>query len=239
MSSRRDAWDAQADDWARFARTPGHDHWYERVNLPRFLELVPPAGRATLDLGCGEGRVGAELVARGHRVVGVDSSARMVELACQRHEAVVADTASLPFEDGAFDLVVAFMSVQDMDNLDGAFREAGRVLAPDGRIAIAIPHPIQLVGEWDDSADANSPFRIDSYLEPRRLEVVVERGGIAVTLAGEHRPLETYSRALEGGGFLVEALREICPDEDFVREVPRYGKWRRVPIFLHVRAVKA
>ncbi len=95
MSSLREVWDAQAAEWGRFVRTPGHDHWYERVNLPRFLELMPPPGRATLDLGCGEGRVGPELAVRGHRVVGVDSSPRMVELA--RHEAVVADAAALPF----------------------------------------------------------------------------------------------------------------------------------------------
>jgi len=51
----RDVWDAQADEWAAFARTPRHDVVHETLNLPSFLALLPPPGRKTLDLGCGEG----------------------------------------------------------------------------------------------------------------------------------------------------------------------------------------
>ena len=80
----RDAWDAQADDWATFARTPGHDRAHERLNFPSFLDLLPPPRGRTLDIGCGEGRVGAVLVERGYDVIGVDSSPRMVELARER-----------------------------------------------------------------------------------------------------------------------------------------------------------
>ena len=39
-----------------------------------FLELVPEAGRLTIEVGCGEGRVARELLALGHRVVGFDAS---------------------------------------------------------------------------------------------------------------------------------------------------------------------
>ena len=43
----RDAWDEQADAWARFARTPGHDRAHSLLNFPAFLELLPPPERAT------------------------------------------------------------------------------------------------------------------------------------------------------------------------------------------------
>ncbi len=56
-------WEDEAEAWARWARTPGHDAWHWRLNWPAFLELLPPAGRLTLDLGCGEGRGG--VLARG------------------------------------------------------------------------------------------------------------------------------------------------------------------------------
>src|SRR5262245_61773182 len=59
--SLRDAWDEQAENWVAWARTLGHDHFYWRFNLPRFLELVPPPGRLTVDLGSGEGRLGRRL----------------------------------------------------------------------------------------------------------------------------------------------------------------------------------
>jgi len=132
--SLKEFWDSQADAWKRFVRTPGHDAYHEGFNFPAFLEFLPPPGRRTLDLGCGEGRVGLALTRLGHRVVGVDSSPAMVTLARERHEAVVADAADLPFEDGAFDLVVAYMSVMNLDDPEAAVREAARVLARGGRL---------------------------------------------------------------------------------------------------------
>jgi SAM-dependent methyltransferase len=149
----RERWDDQADKWARFARTPGHDRTHELLNFPAFLELLPPPGRATLDLGCGEGRVGAELTRRGHAVVGVDSSARMVELAREHHEAVVADAASLPFADESFDLVVAYMSLMNMDDLDAAVRESARGSSPAAASAspCSIPWRLQVRGRATSS----------------------------------------------------------------------------------------
>ena len=37
----RKGWDTQADNWVRFARTPGHDAFYDLMNLPAFLSLLP------------------------------------------------------------------------------------------------------------------------------------------------------------------------------------------------------
>jgi 2-polyprenyl-3-methyl-5-hydroxy-6-metoxy-1,4-benzoquinol methylase len=69
----RNGWETEAANWAAFARTPGHDQAHEQINLPPFLALLPEPGPATLDLGCGEGRLSRLLAGRGHRVVGVDA----------------------------------------------------------------------------------------------------------------------------------------------------------------------
>jgi SAM-dependent methyltransferase len=76
VSELRELWDAQAAEWGRFVRTPGHDFGNDALNLPKLIELLPPPGRRTLDLGCGEGRVGRALIALGHRVVGPCASIR-------------------------------------------------------------------------------------------------------------------------------------------------------------------
>ena len=39
------------------------------------------------------------------------------------------------------DLVLACMSLLDMDDFDGAVREIGRVLRPGGRLCLAVVHP--------------------------------------------------------------------------------------------------
>jgi SAM-dependent methyltransferase len=236
--SLREFWDSQAEAWGRFARTPGHDSYHEEFNFPAFLGLLPAPGRRTLDLGCGEGRVGAELERRGYTVVGVDSSPGMVALARERHEAHVADAAALPFEDASFDLVVAYMSLMNLDDLGGGVREAGRVLEPGGRLCAAVVHPVEGAGGFE-SRDPDAAFVIEaSYYEPAPKLWESDRDGIQVVFYDRGLPLERFARAFEGGGLLIEAIREPQPSDEFVRRHPLAARRRRVPLFLHLRAVK-
>ncbi len=237
--SLRDTWDAQAEEWVRFARDVRGDRTNLLWNLPAFLELVPAPGLATLDLGCGEGRCGAELGRLGHRVVGVDSSQRMVDAARERIDAVVGEASALPFDDASFDLVVAFMSLQDMDDLSGVVREAARVLEPGGRLCFCNLHPIATAGDFEGK-DPSSAFRITgSYLAPARHDQVIERDGFRITFAFVHRPLQDYALALEEAGLLIEVLREPRPSRELLSRVgPHYRRFLRLPLFLHVQAVK-
>jgi SAM-dependent methyltransferase len=78
-------------------------------------------------VGCGEGRLSRDLAARGHRVVGVDASPTMVALSREADCSLAvhpADAAVLPFADASADLVIHFMSLQDIDNMAGAIGEA-------------------------------------------------------------------------------------------------------------------
>jgi SAM-dependent methyltransferase len=218
--SLRDFWDENADNWARFARTPDHDRGHA-LNLPSFLELLPPPGRRTLDLGCGVGRVGAELERRGHRVVGVDSSPRMVELAREHHEAVVADAAVLPFEDGAFDLVLAYMSLMNFDDLDGAVREAARVLERGGGLCASVLHPVFAAS----TRDSEDRLVLERYYDAPTKVWASDRDGIHMTFHDRPIPLSGYFAALEAAGLAVEALREPTPNG-------------RLPLFLQFRALK-
>ena len=227
----------RAAAWAAWARTPGHDAYW-RYRDP-FFALVPPPGRATLEVGCGEGRVTRDLRARGHRVVAVDVSPTLVGLAREADpdgEYVVADAAALPFEDRAFDLVVAFNSLMDMDDLEGAVREAARVLEPGGRLCASTTHPLSDAGAFA-SDEPGAPFLIEgSYFGRRPIEIHAERDGLAMTFVGWAFPLETFTRALEDAGFAIEALREPRPPDD--EPDPRYERWRRIPMFLQLRALK-
>jgi SAM-dependent methyltransferase len=176
----------------------------------------------------------------GHHVVGIDASPTMLAAANDADpdiETHLADAAALPFANGDFDLVIAFMSLQDIQNLAGAVREASRVLAPGGRFCLAIVHPINSAGEFDGSGPDN-PFTISgSYLEPSFYVDEIARDGLELTLVSEHRPLEAYTEALTDAGFLIERLREPPVPEQGITE-PRQRRWQRLPLFLHLRAVK-
>jgi SAM-dependent methyltransferase len=235
----RAAWEEHAGTWIRWAREPGHDSYW-RFHRDVFLELVPPPGRRTLDLGCGEGRLSRDLRALGHDVVGVDASPTMAAAAREAdpgHEVVLADAAELPFGDGEFDLVIAFMSLQDVSDYAAAVREAARVLEPGGALCVAIVHPLNSAGEFAGD-EPDSPFVISaSYLEPSFYTDTVEVRGLDLTIVSEHRPLEAYVGAICGAGLVIDRLRESTMPPEAVT-ADRSRRWLRVPLFLHLRARK-
>jgi SAM-dependent methyltransferase len=226
-------WEDQAGNWLAWARRPGHDaYWHYR---DAFFPLVPPPGRRTLEVGCGEGRVARDLTARGHRVVGVDDSPMLLQPAAQAHPEgryVRADAAALPFRDTEFDLVVAYNSLMDVEDMPGSVREAGRVLEPGGRFCFCLTHPFMDVGRFA-SRDPDAAFVVTgSYLGPRRpFEGTFARAGLEITFRGWCYPLEDYMRAFEAAGLLVEALREPPDPRGDLRHC-------RIPMFLMGRCLK-
>jgi len=76
-----------------------------------------------------------------------------------------------------------------------------------------------------------------TYLGRFRYADELERNGLAVTFESEHRPIGWYLETLEQAGFLVERLRET-DFPDLAMRAPHHPRYRRVPLFLHVRAVK-
>jgi ubiquinone/menaquinone biosynthesis C-methylase UbiE len=230
-----DAWESEARNWIAWARAPGHDSYW-RFHRDRFLALLPPPEGITLDLGCGEGRFPRDLEQRGHQVIGVDASATLLEHARAADpggDYRVADAAALPLADDSVQVVTALLSLHDMDDMDGAIREAARVLTVGGRLCAAIVHPINSGGRFaSDDPDAAFVMR-DSYFATRRYRDVVKRDGLRMTFNSIHRPLEAYVAAFESAGLLIERLVEV-PDPNY----PPGHRWRRIPLFLHLRAVK-
>ncbi|MDX6677568.1 MAG: hypothetical protein QOE31_1620 [Solirubrobacteraceae bacterium] len=227
--SLSDAWERHAAQWERWTRVPGHDVYFERFNWPAFEALVPPAGRRTLDLGCGEGRGGRRLAAAGHRLTGIDSSAMLLELARDGggyEELVCGDAAKLPWEAESFDLVVAFMSLQDVDDMPTAVAEIARVLEPGGRFCLAIVHPLN-----------RAPERLEHYFDEQRFADVIERDGLRMTFESIDRPFEAYTRALSAAGFLIEELREPRPSPAAVAAAPTLAEPATRPYFLHMRCL--
>jgi SAM-dependent methyltransferase len=233
--SLANAWDDSAADWIDWARTPGHDSYWT-FHRQRFLDLVPEPGRLTLDVGCGEGRVGRDLATSGHNVVGVDASPRLVE-ACVQHEgghpAVLGNASQLPIAGDAADVVVGFMSFHDLDRLEPAIAEVRRVLRPGGRVHLAIVHPTNSAGNWRESNSATREppaFVIDgSYMHSRRYADDVESDGLTMTFHGMHRPLSIYTNLLTENGLMIERLDEITDTDPA-------SKWFRIPLFLHLIA---
>jgi ubiquinone/menaquinone biosynthesis C-methylase UbiE len=230
-------WAEQAENWIAWARTTndGYSHY-----SPSFFELLPPPGGRAIELGCGEGRVARDLRHLGHEVVGIDAVSRLVEAAAEADPAgeyVVADAAALPFANESFDLVVAYNSLMDIDDMEGAVREAWRVLRPGSRLCVCVTHFINDAG-WFEPDSADGVFFVNAYRGRRRYDQVWERTGVSMRFVGWCYPLESYTRALEDAGFLIEAIREPVPSLERISARPKAARRLRIPNFLMLRAVK-
>jgi ubiquinone/menaquinone biosynthesis C-methylase UbiE len=229
-------WEPEAENWVRWARTPGHDaYWSYRDGF--FDDIAPAAGRRTLEIGCGEGRVARDLAARGHRVVAVDTAHTLLRHAREADPAggyVQATGAALPFPERSFDLAVAYNALQVVDDMAATVREASRVLDHGGWLCACVAHPVTDLGRFTDgAADAQFTLRAP-YFETRRVEETVAVGGLPMTFRGWTYSLEQYAIALEDAGLRIEAIREPRPSGD----TQGHERWRDVPLFLSFRAVK-
>jgi demethylmenaquinone methyltransferase/2-methoxy-6-polyprenyl-1,4-benzoquinol methylase len=124
---------------------PGYDRMNRIISLGRDTfwrrrtvgALGLPRGSLVLDLACGTGDLSCELAEAGYRPIGIDFSARMLELAATRTEAplVRGDAQALPLHDGAVDGVVCGFALRNFVDVQAVFAECSRILRPGGRVA--------------------------------------------------------------------------------------------------------
>jgi demethylmenaquinone methyltransferase / 2-methoxy-6-polyprenyl-1,4-benzoquinol methylase len=113
----------------------GQDRRWKR----RLVRLASPGpGTRALDLATGTGDIAFACAMRGARVVGLDITRRMIELARQkgdrRAEFLVGDMLALPFPSASFDLVTTGYGLRNVPDLTLAIDEIRRVLRPGGRV---------------------------------------------------------------------------------------------------------
>jgi SAM-dependent methyltransferase len=170
------------------------------LDEPVVREIVDalPVGTA-LDAACGTGRYAEFLVARGHQVIGVDSSPDMLARAGGRVPAAefrLGDLHQLPVADATQDLVVCTLALTHVPALHPVLAEFARVLRPGGHVVIADMHP-------ETVARSYVPRLRDPDGRPARL-------------ASYHHLVGDYLRAALSAGLLLRRC-----DEPRVRGEPR------------------
>ncbi|NEV80134.1 class I SAM-dependent methyltransferase, partial [Rhodopseudomonas sp. BR0C11] len=141
-------WESNAETWTMLSRA-GHDRYRDALNTPAFLAMLPTvAGLKGLDLGCGEGTNTRAVARLGASMTGLDIAPTFLRHArdSERRDPlgidyVLGDGLTLPFADGSFDFVTAFMSMMDMVDQATVLREVARILKPGGFLQFSILHP--------------------------------------------------------------------------------------------------
>lgn len=119
---------------------------------PEVLEFLDglTQGSRVLDLGCGNGRHARIAAARGHRVVGLDFSRRLLSIGkleaavvprVDRFEWIEGDATTLPLRDASFDGVICVAVLHHLpteDDRHALLAEVRRVLLRGGRVFISV-----------------------------------------------------------------------------------------------------
>lgn len=213
-------WSAAGDDWAELLAPTVSPVWGPLLDLGRVTRDT-----RVLDLGCGSGDVLAQARYRGASVAGVDIASALLDIAGDRlpdADLRLGDMAALPFEDDAFDAVVSLNSLMFADDPVGTLREARRVLAPDGRLAVGLwaeaginefRHLVEaLVSVLPEPPEGGGPFALSN---PGTLEGVIADAGFEPV---EKRRVPTPFTFVDREHYL-RAILGMAPGQGVLRQV--------------------
>src|SRR5438445_10156197 len=139
----RRAWNESAESYRRAMRL------FEPYGFDLLARVNPKIRESALDLGTGPGEPAmsiARMVGPDGRVVGIDLSEQMVQLATRTAKErripgvtfLAMDAETLDFPDEAFDLVTSRFGFHLFTHPETVVKEAHRVLRPRGRIGIVV-----------------------------------------------------------------------------------------------------
>jgi SAM-dependent methyltransferase len=164
-------------------------------------------GNKVLDVGCGTGVLAREALRRvgqEGRVVGVDLNEGMLAVAARTEPKIEwrrGDAASLPFEDGSFDVVVSQFALMYFPDRVASLREMWRTLAPGGRLAIAAWAPIEHARGtryWWISPSDNADARQQTCWQRRSSLAIKPSSTSSLSAAASRRPTLSSMRVRSG-----------------------------------------
>jgi len=257
-------WDEASESWADFVRK-GKDYYREEMNNPAIFRMIGNVrGKHVLDLSCGEGYNTRILARRRAKVVGVDFSEKMIELARQREKKekqgltyCVSDATDLKeFKNACFDVVTCIMALMDIERYKDAISEAARVLKKNGRFVFSITHPCfdfdgttrgEPIAEWKYEEATKSTaekkalcLEVRNYFGVAKCEVSWDMKRLAKPFktSSFHRTLTDYFRELHNHGFVVTRLVEPKPTSKGAKKYPSLTKHMKIPHSIIIETIR-
>ncbi|HEV8099514.1 MAG TPA: class I SAM-dependent methyltransferase [Gaiellaceae bacterium] len=192
------AWSERAE---AYWQSPGHR---EGADLDLLVEWCEPAeGVKALDVATGGGHVARRLREAGCEVVTLDPSPGM-------QADVLAPAEHIPFEDGAFDVVVTRIAPHHFEDIRAAVAElervSNRLVVVEDTLYSSEPH--------EQAEKLRDPTHVRSYTEDEWRELLTEAGLEVeqVECFEKEHPLEDWLARTGCEGADAERVRELLAD---------------------------
>ncbi len=220
--SMRTVWNESAESYRKAMRL------FEPYGFDLLARMNPKIRESALDLATGPGEPAmsiARMVGPDGRVVGIDLSEEMVELATRIAKErripgltfLTMDAEKLNFPDESFDLVTSRFGFQIFTSPETVARESYRVLRPKGRIGVAVwgtaekatalnavVAPMLEFAEPDETGYLPTPFELGG---PGELAKLLANAGFGET----HEERRTHIIAFKSEDEYIELLIEGTP----------------------------
>ncbi len=216
-NKRKTSWGNEAEWYAN--HLSDDDTYHNKVILPNLLRIIDAKkGMHILEIGCGEGFFSQPIGETGATVLASDISRELIDIAKRKKGAVTYHVS--PAEDLSWvtpqsqDVVLAVLTLQNMERIENVFSEIRKVLRKGGRFVFVLNHPafrIPKVTAWEYDESIKTQYRrVDAYLSARREKIDMHPGkkdNRSVTYSF-HRSLQDYMKALRMYEFAVTRLEE-------------------------------
>ena len=184
------------------------------LSIQKVRSILSPDQRV-LEIGCGTGIISLGIAPYVERVVATDISPQMISVARSKGERLsvsnvdfrVCDGYSLPYDDGAFDVVLLFNTLHVVKEPATLLREAHRLLKPAGWLASAtdcyaepVPFPVRLMLGVQKLLHRVGIISFMWYYEKADIHRLLERCSFAIVDTGvlHPAPVNYYVLACKG-----------------------------------------
>lgn len=240
-------WDSSERWYTSCVGEKGH-YYHQTVVIPNALRLLGSKG-SLLDLGCGQGVLARHLSAD-VEYCGVDLSKALIEAAKRmtpgKQFAVADASGEIQVEKRDFDRACFILSLQNMENGEGAIDTAGRHLKKGGKLLIVLNHPcfrIPRQSDWGIDEKAKLQYRrMNLYMSPQKIPIQTtpSKGEASETTFSYHHPLSDYALWLQKKKFAIASMEEWCSDKksEGAKAKMEDRARKEFPLFLAILAVK-
>lgn len=251
MTKNQTSWSKVAK-WYNSHLTKKEDTYQRKLILPNLLRLLEiKKGERILDLACGNGFFSKEFALDGAKIIGVDISKKLIQLA-KKNAPEGIDFFATPADElkmlasHSIDKIVFVLAIQNIENVKQVLAELSRVLAPKGSIHIVINHPafrIPKKSGWGFDEKEKRQFRmIDAYLSEskEKIEMHPGKGGRSFTISF-HRPFQYYFKLFRKEGFAVLRMEEWASHKESgkgVRQKEENRIRKEIPLFAYLELKK-
>lgn len=226
------------------------DTYHAKVILPNLERIVALAkGMSILEIGCGEGFFARAFAKAGATVIASDIGKELIDVAKEKGGGPTYHVS--PAEDLSWvkpysqDVVVAVLTLQNMEKIEPVMKEVARVLKKGGRFIFVLNHPafrIPKATHWGFDENASTQYRrVDAYLSARKEKMDMHPGrkGSTSFTYSFHRSLQDYMKSIRAAGLAITRLEEWIShktSERGPREKAENTARKEFPLFMMIEA---